>query len=435
MAIISIVLITVGINIGGLSSYYQRNRIRSMEAAYKVINDSVMQNEYGNLETVLGDYSRRENISIAVYDTNSDDTIVSSERDHEFLLSRLRDKLFGEGRNAKEIELKKTGNYTITRSGENIEFFGYCSDNRMMVLMSSPLVGMMQNATESNRFFIFAALIAVIISFAGLVVMTKKVSEVAELEAANEKLQIELEEKERQNRRQQDFISNVSHELKTPLALIQGYAEGLHDGLCNDDESRTYYSEIIMDEAGRMNQIVRQLLLLNSLESGLDKLEYSIFDLSEMVRGVVASTQLLADQKKAVIEKHLIMNAEVFADAFKIESAVTNYLSNAIHHVSEGGIIRVSLSDAGENVRLTVFNTGNRIPEEELEHIWDKFYKIDKARTRSYGGSGIGLSIVKAVMDAHGKGYGVRNLTDGVEFWFELGKANDRQKGINDSGH
>ena len=113
----------------------------------------------------------------------------------------------------------------------------------------------------------------------------------------------------------------------------------------------------------------------------------------------------------------------VTADEFKIEEVLTNYISNAAHHVNEGGTIRIRTEACGEDdsrVRVHVFNTGSSIPEEDITHIWDKFYKVDKAHSRSYGGSGIGLSIVKAIMDAHGMPYGVSSTEEGVDFWFEL---------------
>ncbi len=103
-----------------------------------------------------------------------------------------------------------------------------------------------------------------------------------------------------------------------------------------------------------------------------------------------------------------------------IEEVLTNYISNAVHHVSGANIIEVKLIRKESVVRVAVYNTGENIPEEDLDKVWIKFYKVDKARTREYGGSGIGLSIVKAIMDAHNQACGVVNHKNGVEFWFEL---------------
>ena len=114
------------------------------------------------------------------------------------------------------------------------------------------------------------------------------------------------------------------------------------------------------------------------------------------------------------------VNVDVWADEYMIEEVVTNYLTNAIHHAENEKVIDIRVRRDGERVRVSVFNTGTPIPQEDIDKVWIKFYKVDKARTREYGGNGIGLSIVKAIMESHNKPYGVINHSNGVEFWFEL---------------
>ena len=173
-----------------------------------------------------------------------------------------------------------------------------------------------------------------------------------------------------------------------------------------------------------MNKMVRQLLTLNALESGNDQAAMERFDLAELIRGVLDATRILIDQKEAVIEFSCSHPVYVWADEFKIEEVVTNYVSNALNHLAGENRIRITIEEREDRVRAAVRNTGKPIPEEDLPNIWTKFYKADKARTRAYGGSGIGLSIVKAVMDSHHQECGVRNVEDGVEFWFELDSKN-----------
>ena len=218
----------------------------------------------------------------------------------------------------------------------------------------------------------------------------------------------------------QEFVSNVSHELKTPIALIQGYAEGLTEGMCEDEESRNYYCEVIMDEANKMNKMVKQLLTLSSLESGSDRTVMERFDLTELIQGVINSARIMVQQAEAEVKFECSGPVWVWADEFKIEEVVTNYLSNAIHHAGGEKKIVIRITRDGDKVRVSVFNTGTPIPEEALPNLWMKFYKVDKARTREYGGTGIGLSIVKAIMDAHHESCGVENWENGVEFWFTL---------------
>ena len=175
-----------------------------------------------------------------------------------------------------------------------------------------------------------------------------------------------------------------------------------------------------MDEANKMNTIVRQLLTLNALESGNDMVTMERFELVELIRGVLAAARILIEQKEAVIQfdcDHLVY---VWADEFKIEEVVTNYISNALNHLDGNRLISIIIEEQGKDVRVAVRNTGAPIPQEALPNLWTKFYKVDKARTRAYGGSGIGLSIVKAIMDSHHKECGVQNMEDGVEFWFTV---------------
>lgn len=431
LAIVLVVLVVVATNTFGLRPFYESRKTKTMQEAYEKIDAAVSAGSFSELEEALTTYSESDNISIAVYDSFTNLALFSSERDNEYLLERLQNKLFGTNNKVPtppdgEPETNpgtviETDDYTITRGVRDLEFFGYCRDNRTMVIMACPMEAINKNASQTNQFLLIVAGVAFLVGFIAVIFLTSRASRTYALEVENEKLQ-------RQNEIQREFVGNVSHELKTPITLIQGYAEGLQDGMCENEESRKNYCGIIVEETKRMNEIVQQLLMLSKIESGSDETIISNFDFSELVMGVAENIKILADQKNVNIELNVPEGIIVSGDDSKIESVVTNYLSNAIHHVNDGGTIRVSCERKAGRVHLTVFNTGNNIPEEELTHIWDKFYKIDKAHSRTYGGSGIGLSIVRAVMEAHNMPYGVNNMPDGVEFWFELEeKKNDKQ--------
>ena len=243
---------------------------------------------------------------------------------------------------------------------------------------------------------------------------------ISELKIANVELQDDIEKKIQIDEMRKEFLSNVSHELKTPLALIQGYAEGLHECINDDAESREFYCDVIIDEADKMNRMVKKLLTLNQLEFGNDQVVMERFDMTELVRGVANSTKILMEQKGIRLELDNLEEAWVWGDEFKVEEVITNYMSNAINHADGGKVIRVFYTRFEDKLRVSVFNTGQPIPEDDIDKIWVKFYKVDKARTREYGGSGIGLSIVKAIMDSFHQQCGVINHEDGVEFWMEL---------------
>ena len=243
------------------------------------------------------------------------------------------------------------------------------------------------------------------------------------LRQANLQLQQDIEEKVKVDEMRKEFISNVSHELKTPIALIQGYAEGLLEGISDDPESMQYYCEVIADEADKMNQLVRKLLTLNQIESGINTAEPVDFDLVDLINGVLHSFDILIKQNEITVDFDRESPLVVRADEFMMEEVVRNYISNAIHHIDGDKRLDILVEDTEQSVKVSVFNTGHPIPETDLDNVWQKFYKVDKARTREYGGSGIGLSIVKAVMDSHGGTCGVYNTDEGVCFWFALSKS------------
>ena len=241
-----------------------------------------------------------------------------------------------------------------------------------------------------------------------------------ELQEANSKLQTDIEEKIAIDDMRKEFLSHVSHELKTPIALVLGYAEGLKDNINDDEESRNFYCDVIMDEAVKMNNMVKKLLTLNQIESGNDKISIERFDLVELAGSVIRANGIVMNQKEITVDFKHPDTAEVWADQIQMEEVFTNYLTNAVNHCDGDRKIIITIEKKQNSVYASVYNTGHAIPEEDIERIWEKFYKVDKARTREYGGNGIGLSIVKAILDNYKASYGARNLKDGVEFWFDM---------------
>lgn len=243
---------------------------------------------------------------------------------------------------------------------------------------------------------------------------------IGELKSANNELQNDIENKIQIDDMRKEFLSNVSHELKTPIALIQGYAEGLKENINDDPESRDFYLDVIVDEANKMNNMVKKLLDLNHIEFGDSPISIERFDIVELINAVLSATDILVRQKEAKVIFEQKSPVYVWADEYMTEEVITNYISNALNHISGDKRIEINIEKMEGKVRISVFNTGENIPEDELDKVWIKFYKVDKARTREYGGSGVGLSIVKAIMNAHNRECGVVNKEDGVQFWFEL---------------
>ena len=245
---------------------------------------------------------------------------------------------------------------------------------------------------------------------------------IGELKESNDQLAQEVREKERIDNMRREFIVNVSHELKTPIALIQGYAEGLTAGVADDPEDRKFYCDTIADEAGHMNRLVMQLLSLSKLELGAEQTFYEEIDLHEMCRDAVQKTAVLCESKNLSVDcadTHITVRT----DSGLLEQVLMNYLSNAIRYTAEGGSIVISAVRNGGRTRLTVFNAGEGLPEDELPKIWEKFYRTDRARTREACGTGIGLSLVRAIADTLHGDCGAENVPGGIAFWFDIPDA------------
>lgn len=175
---------------------------------------------------------------------------------------------------------------------------------------------------------------------------------ISNLKEANYKLQKDIEQKEKRENMRSEFLGNVSHELKTPIALIQGYAEGLKEGVNDDPESREFYCEVIMDEAGKMNRMVKNLLALNQLEFGEDDVQFERFDITSLISGVLQSLDILIEQKEAqVIFRHK-NPVYVWADEFKVEQVVRNYVNNALNHVDGEKVIEIKITQENDMAKL-----------------------------------------------------------------------------------
>lgn len=249
-----------------------------------------------------------------------------------------------------------------------------------------------------------------------------------QLKVNNSELEKDIEEKSKIDEMRKQFISDVSHELKTPIALIQGYAEGLVENVNTDEENRKFYSEVILDEANKMDKLVKRLLELMKLEYEDRKFNDAKFDIVELINEVVKNSKVVLNENNIEVEFKEKQPIYVYADDFYIEQVVTNYFTNAIKNIREingNKKIRIAIKKGKEigKLRVTVFNTGKNIDQENINRIWTRFYKVDESRNRSKGGTGIGLALVKAIMTKYKSNYGVTNKKDGVEFYFEIPEA------------
>lgn len=454
-----------------LEKYYQSNKQKALMDAYHNINEAVRE---GNLSTEEYSYEIQRlcsiyNIEIVIIDEDAK-MVISSVSNPRSFVNQLLDNIFADNP-AKQI-YEQTDDYTIENyndpktKSQYISMWGILSNGNLFMIRSA-MEGIRESVKISNRFL---AYIGIVVALAGGLVIwfvSKKITTpimelaeisqrmtnldfdvkyagkvenevgvlgshfnemsetlektISELKTANNELKKDIERKEEIDEMRKEFLSNVSHELKTPIALVLGYAEGLKDCINDDAESREFYCDVIIDEAQKMDVMVKKLLTLNHLESGNDIVTMERFNIVELVYNYIQSADILIRQNEVNVTVETEA-ADIFAwgDEFKVEEVFMNYFSNAINHAAGEKRILIRLKQKENMVRVSVFNTGEPIPEESIPHLWEKFYKVDKARTREYGGSGVGLSIVKAIMDSMNQQYGVINHEDGVEFWFEL---------------
>ena len=459
------------INMTFLEPYYIQNKEKSFREMYETLNQVAQDQSYSD-EEVSSDVAKqaeRNNLSFLIIDETTGNK-YTNVYNQEMLFNQLLGYVINQSQQNAEI-LESTDAYQMLQAKdpwnetEYLVMWGNFEDGSQF-LMRSPLESMRESAAISNRFLIYIGSVLILAAGALVWYFSKKLTDpirelanlsdqmanldfeakytsggkneigelganfnrmssrlestISELKKANNSLLKDIEQKEKMEEMRNEFLGNVSHELKTPIALIQGYAEGLKDGVNDDAESRDFYCDVIMDEAMKMNQMVKNLLTLNQLEFGDEDISFERFDLAALIRGVLQSMEILAQQDELKIIFRQESPVYVWADEFKTEQVLRNYVSNAFHHASGDKVIEVKIQREGKKARTSVFNTGMPIPEEDLKHIWEKFYKVDKAHTREYGGNGIGLSIVKAIMESFHQEYGVKNYDNGVEFWFEL---------------
>lgn len=240
-----------------------------------------------------------------------------------------------------------------------------------------------------------------------------------DLKIKNAKLKEEVERERRLEKLRKDFIAGVSHELKTPIGIISGYAEGIKDGIA-DDESRDIYLDIIMDEAKKMDKLVMDMLELSKLENGKSDILLSSFSLSKLTQSIITKNSVDINNNNLEIITNINSNYLVIADEFKIEQVITNFLTNAIKYSPPGNKIIVNISEENSIINFSIENTGAHIDEKEFADIWTQFYRGDSSRTRSGKSFGLGLSIVKNILILHKSNFGAVNTENGVKFYFTL---------------
>ncbi len=475
LIIIGIIIFLILVNNFVFGQFYLYSKRIALRSVYQTVNDYYNNGEEGDLSSELEQVAVKNNFDILIRN-DQNVNVYTSNKDFFSTLGQMNEMTSRFNTGAGEV-IEENDNFVIsrmkdTKNGLTYILLAATLDNGYLLYIRIPINSIQESVNISNNFLYlmagFAILIAaVIVSYVSrkftdpilelnsiakkmanldfshkyrttdaddeinnlgksINLMSDKLEKtIKQLRATNIELERDIEEKSKLDEMRKSFISDVSHELKTPIALIQGYSEGLLENVNTDEESRKFYAEVILDETNKMDKLVKQLLELMKLEYGKREFNDTTFNIVEVEKEVIRKSQMMIDEKQVEIKLETPDEINVVADDFYIEQVVTNYFTNAIKHVEEVNgkkLIRIeNVVDVEKNkVRVKVFNTGQNIPEEHLNRIWNRFYKVDKSRNRKDGGTGIGLAFVKAIMSNYGNSYGVINKEDGVEFYFEL---------------
>lgn len=457
-----------------LGKFYLYNKKKNLKVAYSSINE--LYNDESSEETINAELDRisiKNDFDILIKDEYNDSVYISNKDFFSGLL-QMNIMTARSNLNQKSI-LEKNEKYQISEikdNNTNIKYIIFISklDNGYKIYIRMPMASIEESVKISNKFLYIIAIFVIIFGGIVLSIVSTRFSEpieelediakkmanldfsqkykisqandefdnlgksinkmsdklestIKQLKSTNIELEKDIEEKSQIDEMRKSFISDVSHELKTPIALIQGYSEGLIENVNSDDESRKFYAEVILDEATKMDKLVKQLLELMKLEYGKNKFNNANFNIVELEKEIIRKSEVMIQKENIKVELDEKNAIEVYADEFYIDQVLTNYLTNAIKYCNEINKekkIKITNYVYNGKVRISVFNSSTGLSDEEIVRIWNRFYKIDESRNRDNGGTGIGLSLVKAIMNNYGNEFGAKNVAGGIEFYFEL---------------
>lgn len=439
-----------------LDSFYLQHQISKVknegillaEEWYQIKNENELENI---LEKFIYDFKS----DVSVFDLNGN-ILFSTEHQGRHL--RGRGPMMGAGR--LQIGILKSvseGNTVVVpsihpRYRSELRLIGIpiIKDESVQgaLLISMPVAPVEEVAdTLKNQLILISILllaVALAISFIMSKFFTKPILEIdkaaAEMASGNLKVRLKPKSKDELGRLtntinnlavqlskvdqlRKDLIANVSHELRTPLSLIRGYAETIRDVSGYDREKRNRQLEIIIEESERLSKIVDDILNLSQMQAGYTKLNIKNFNLNNTVKNVVERYSILCEKLNI---KMIIKSDEfviVSADEAKIEQVLYNIINNALNHTSPGDTITIEVESFGKTIKVQISDTGSGIPEDELDYIWERYHKANKQKGIRQLGTGLGLTIVKSILQLHNSDFGVKSKAgEGTTFWFTLKK-------------
>jgi len=448
-----VVLVGIILNSIFLEKYYiYKNKVVFISISEKISNEYMddKENSYEYINNIVS----FEDISTTIVDQN-----LNIEYNSEPLKKETNDKRFS--KEIRQVILdneKKISNkfiyYTEEKNNAQTNKLVFISkmSNGEFIILKKPFKSISQSVSIANQFYLISGFIVIFIGGIFILIFSKKVtkpiiemSNVAEdisnlkfekrvkiesedeigklgesINKISEKLCTSIDELKDDVERRKQLVRNMSHELKTPIGIIKGYAEGLKYGVANDEEKMQKYCSVLVDECDRMDNLVRELLNHSMMEVGMVKLNKTNFYIYEFISKIIERFESTLIEKGITFDLECVNDYEISADRDMLEKAINNFITNAIDHVEGRKLIQLIAEKKDDVLKISVFNTGSHIELENFEKIWDVYYKVDKARSRKYGGHGLGLAIVKLIVQLHGGSTKVENIDEGVMFSFEI---------------
>ncbi len=471
--ILMILLVVFGIQLASnylfAETYYVNRKSKIMQEAYDNIRSAAIQNN-DSIVDIMGNYEDYNNLQFVI--DNKDLECIYNSKQYSFDDDKNKYKIKANFDFKAKIHLFTQDAKPILKEKKNsrdiLILYGIIErgDDDFYILIRTPLQAIKEDMYETNIFILYVSGFALVLGAMFVYFFAKKTAApieeidrialnvtnldfsgrasestsndevgrlarninrmadkledtIIDLKTANDELEKDVEYKTKIDEKRKEFVANVSHELKTPLAVLNGYAEILNNNMTGIDKE--YYHNVILDEVQNMTKLVTTLLELSSMENGLNNMELVDTNITELVSHVLYSNDILFTDRNLDYSLDADEHFYVLANKVYLERAITNYITNAIKYSEQDHVILVTIRRIKKNIVVTVFNEGNHILPNEMNQIWDRFYRADKARTRDDSKSiGMGLYFVSAIMNGHHGKYGVRNVDKGVEFWLSL---------------
>ncbi len=446
----TILLVGMGIfmNQAFLEKYYIYKTERSFLQFQKEIED-VYLNSTEEINAFISEIDKDEGVNILILDKNM--KVLHSS----YFKNRIEDIVV-----SKKIQNMIKRYYLWQEEGHMYQvlernnglppkiFFTSTLGDDVFLVITKSVKGIRESVAVASEFYLASGIVMIAIGIVGVLYLSRRISgpiikmnhiardmshlefgekieiqsndEIGELAISinllSDKLSNSIKSLQDDIEERKVLVRDISHELKTPIAVIKGYVEGLKYNVVEEEQARDKYYDVIVDECDRINELVKELLDLSKLEGMSSELQISQVSMRNLIDDSIEKLQHIADMRSIDIRFTCEEDIVVNVDEHLIERVISNLLSNAIKYANSSGYVEIDLKEKSQGCELRIFNTGANIPTESLDQIFNVFYKVDQVRGRDDEGHGIGLAIVKRIMDMHKGTYFVENESNGVTF-------------------